>query len=74
MNVNSYICPRLHAHYNAAIHELHGHDAQMHNDGYLEERTKLHNRLLRELMDTFCDEPGMIDWERLVRFNSQNMV
>lgn len=31
---------------------------------------KASNRLVKQFIDSFCDEEGSIDWERIVRFNS----
>lgn len=30
------------------------------------------NRLIKEFLNSFCKEDGVIDWEKLVEFNSED--
>lgn len=50
-----------------------GYNAKKHNDDFLEEKAKAHNRLTREFSNQFCDQDGAIDWAKLVAFNSGNL-
>ena len=36
-------------------------------------KSALFNRLFLEFFNEFCDDRGIIDWPRLVEFNSGNM-
>lgn len=50
-----------------------GYKAQEKNQVYLESRSALFNRLTVEFSNSFCKSDGAIDWDKLVRFNSQNL-
>lgn len=39
---------------------------------YKESYNKAANRLVREFSNSFCNEDGSINWEKLVEFNSGN--
>lgn len=56
----------------ADIVEPLGHEAQAHNDNFLEAKAKVVNRLTQQLLDEFSAD-GAIDWPKLVRFNSGNI-
>ena len=50
-----------------------GHRAKQHNDEFREARRGLVNKLAAELTQRFCDNRGIIDWPKLVEFNSGNL-
>ena len=50
-----------------------GHRAKQHNDEFREARRGLVNKLAAELTQRFCDDRGIIDWPKLVEFNSGNL-
>lgn len=50
-----------------------GYEAKKHNDRYTEQKSNIHNKLSRELLDEFCKSSGEIDWNKLVQFNSGNL-
>lgn len=50
-----------------------GYRAKEHNDAFFAERGRVVNTFTQELLDDFCTN-GVIDWNRLVRFNSGNMA
>jgi len=50
-----------------------GYEAEAHNSLYLEEKARTYNRFIRDFTITYCDQSGQIDWEKLVRFNSENI-
>ncbi len=50
-----------------------GHRAKERNDEFRELRKGLVNKLAAELTDRFCNDRGLIDWPKLVEFNSGNM-
>lgn len=50
-----------------------GYQAKQHNDDFNNKRAALENRLTAELLQDFCGPDYMIDWEKLVAFNSSNM-
>ncbi len=49
-----------------------GREAARHFEMYMEEKNKLYNRFTKEFLDEFCGASGVIDWEKLVAFNSGN--
>jgi hypothetical protein len=49
-----------------------GYQAKEHNEAFILERGRVHNRFTRLFVDRFCDEKGSIDWPKLVEFNSGN--
>jgi len=50
-----------------------GYRAKEHNDAFEHERSRLLNVFTQQFMNDFCID-GVIDWERVVRFNSGNMA
>lgn len=50
-----------------------GYRAEQRNKEFQNARIGLVNRLSSEMTQRFCDERGIIDWPRLVEFNSGNM-
>ena len=50
-----------------------GYRAKQRNDEFQEARVGLVNRLASELTQRFCDQRGIVDWPKLVEFNSGNM-
>jgi len=49
-----------------------GYRAKEHNDVFLQQKGGVVNRFTKEFIDEFCDAAGMIDWVRIVEFNSGN--
>jgi hypothetical protein len=49
-----------------------GHRAKEHNDNFTRERGGVINLFTKQFIDRFCDATGMIDWAKLVEFNSGN--
>lgn len=47
-----------------------GHKAKERNDAFQIEYGKVANRFVKEFIDEFCTSDGLIDWPKLVRFNS----
>lgn len=50
-----------------------GHRAKHHNDEFNRQKAKIINLFTNEFLKEFCDD-GIIDWKRLVEFNSGNMI
>ena len=50
-----------------------GYRARQRNEEFQESRTGLVNRLASELTERFCDSRGIVDWPKIVEFNSSNM-
>ena len=48
-----------------------GHKAKEKNDVFMEAYSQVINKFTKEFADTYCKEDGKIDWEKLVRFNSE---
>lgn len=48
-----------------------GYQAKERNDDFMTSYTKMINAFTREFANAFCTPDGAIDWERLVRFNSE---
>ena len=48
-----------------------GHKAKEKNDVFIEAYSNILNVFTKEFSDTYCKESGEIDWEKLVRFNSE---
>jgi len=46
--------------------------AKERNQTFDTERAKVINRFTRQFIDRFCDSSGVINWEKLVEFNSGN--
>ncbi len=49
-----------------------GYRAKEHNERFLEEKGRVINQFTAEFLDAFCDN-GLINWRRLVAFNSGNL-
>ncbi len=49
-----------------------GHRAKEHNESFFIEKSKVTNRFTKQFIDRFCDDNGVINWEKLVEFNSGN--
>jgi len=49
-----------------------GYRAREHNEIYHKERSKIANRLTFQFIERFCDESGLINWQKLVEANSGN--
>jgi hypothetical protein len=47
-----------------------GHRAREQNEEFQKSYTQMINRFTREFANTYCNDNGEIDWEKLVRFNS----
>ena len=47
-----------------------GNKAKERNEVFFVEYSKVINRFTKEFLDSFCKIDGLIDWEKLVRFNS----
>ncbi len=48
-----------------------GHKAKEKNDEYLYSYAQMINKFTFEFAENFCSRTGQIDWEKLVRFNSE---
>lgn len=48
-----------------------GHKAKEKNEAFMAEYSRVKNKFTREFIDGFCNEKGDIDWEKLVKFNSE---
>ena len=48
-----------------------GHQAKIKNQAFLESYGQMVNRFTMEFANDFCNTDGAIDWEGLVRFNSE---
>jgi hypothetical protein len=51
-----------------------GHKAKESNDDFILSYSQMINKFTREFAATFCLDNGSIDWEKLVRFNSANII
>lgn len=49
-----------------------GYRAREHNDAFQIEKGKLMNRFTRQFVERFCDASGMIEWRKLIEYNSGN--
>jgi hypothetical protein len=49
-----------------------GYRAKERNEAFDAERAKVINRFTKEFIDQFCDASGVINWGKLVEFNSGN--
>jgi hypothetical protein len=47
-----------------------GHKAKERNENYLEQYNGKINIFIKEFIETFCDKNGIIDWGKLVKYNS----
>jgi hypothetical protein len=50
-----------------------GHEAEVHSETFKTERDKAKNRFVKFILDNFCDNDGLIDWKKFVKFNSGNL-
>jgi hypothetical protein len=50
-----------------------GHQARRHNDDFARKRASIENRFTAELIQDFCGPDYLIDWRKLVAFNSSNL-
>jgi len=49
-----------------------GYRAKQHNETFANEKARVTNKFTKKFIDSFCDQTGAIDWERLVAWNSGN--
>lgn len=49
-----------------------GYRAKQHNDTFANEKARVTNKFTKKFIDGFCDETGVIDWVKLVEWNSGN--
>ena len=47
-----------------------GYKAKERNEEYMEQYVQMINKFTKEFVNLFCDNFGIIDWEKLVKFNS----
>ncbi|MCL2289111.1 MAG: cytosolic protein [Bacteroidetes bacterium] len=50
-----------------------GHKAKERNEEYMEQYTQMINKFTKEFVNMFCHNNGIIDWEKLVKFNSEKL-
>ena len=50
-----------------------GFEAKKHDENYIEERAKLYTRFTLSFINDFCYPSGLIDWDKLIKFNSQTI-
>lgn len=48
-----------------------GHKAKEKNDDFVKSYSQMINKFTKEFANEFCNDSGEIDWEKLVRFNSE---
>jgi hypothetical protein len=48
-----------------------GHKAKERNDDYMVKYSQMVNKFTKEFIELFCDNNGNIDWNKLVKFNSE---
>lgn len=48
-----------------------GHNSKERNEEFMISYSKMINKFTKEFIDDFCKENGEIDWDKLVKFNSQ---
>ncbi len=49
-----------------------GHQAKERNDDFIKSYAQMINKFTKEFANEFCDDSGMIDWKKLVEFNSES--
>ena len=49
-----------------------GYKAKEHNDNFIKEKNRIMNSFTKEFLQLYC-ENGVIDWKKLVKFNSGNL-
>jgi hypothetical protein len=47
-----------------------GHKAKERNDEYMKQYVQMINKFTKEFVNLFCDNDGIIDWKKLVEYNS----
>jgi hypothetical protein len=47
-----------------------GHKAKERNEEYMEQYVQMINKFTKEFSNLFCDDNGIIDWVKLVKYNS----
>jgi len=57
----------------AEIIEPLGADAGARNESFVQERERLIGHFTREFKKDFAGEDGLVDWNKLIRFNSENL-
>lgn len=50
-----------------------GYKAKEHNDAFIEQKLRIINVFTREFINDFCNADGMINWKKVVEFNSGNL-
>lgn len=50
-----------------------GHQAKERNDDFMKSYASMINKFTKEFADTFCQEDGSINWDKLIRFNSSTI-
>jgi len=50
-----------------------GHKAKERNEEYMEQYTQMINKFTKEFVNMFCNNNGLIDWEKLVKYNSEKL-
>jgi len=50
-----------------------GHKAKEKNDDFVKSYSQMINKFTKEFTNEFCNDNGEIDWEKLVRFNSETI-
>jgi hypothetical protein len=50
-----------------------GHKAKEKNDDFVISYSQMINKFIKEFANKFCNDQGEIDWEKLVRFNSETI-
>jgi hypothetical protein len=51
-----------------------GHQAKKKNDEFIKAYSQMINKFTKEFSNTFCNDIGEINWEKLVRFNSAKIA
>jgi hypothetical protein len=51
-----------------------GYKAKDRNDDYIVKYSQMVNKFTKEFIELFCDNNGNIDWNRLVKFNSEKKL
>lgn len=50
-----------------------GYKAKEKNDNFIQSYSQMINKFTKEFANKFCNDNGEIEWEKLVRFNSENI-
>ncbi len=51
-----------------------GMKAKERNEEFKEQYSKMINQFTKDFLIEFCNDDGSIDWERLVRYNSETIL